>query len=304
MDPPPTSPATVAGAPAQRSAPALGLAIAFGGAALYTLATICATLSYAEGANPATVIWLRFLFASLTLGLMIVVLRRSFRVERRARPALLGTALGMMGMTNGYMTAIAFIPIELAVLIFYTFPLLVGAVEARLERRSVGAFGLLLYLLAFGGLALALGPSFADLDWRGLALAALASASGVVTLLCSRSVVRQLEPMAIAFHANLLGFAVMCAILPALSELATPATAFGWTTLVLACSIFIVGFFCQILAVRLARAGPVAMMYNLEPALTVVIAWSLLGADFSLAQAVGVLLVLIALVLAPRAMAR
>ena len=319
MDPRPTSDQTsgpaspvprvpaAEGAPAAHAAPRsefFGLALAFLSAGLYAVGTVCAALTYDAGARPSTIVWLRFLFAAVALALLSRAMGRPLRVARRHWRGLLGTALGLLGITNGYLTSVAYIPIELAVLIFYTFPLLVGTAEALMEGRRIGLFAVLCYLLAFGGLALSLGPSFADLDWRGIALASLASASSVLALLASRAVAREAEPLAVACLANVFGFAAMSVFVPFATGIALPSGLYGWSTMTIACTVFIGAFALQIVSVRFAGAGPVAMMYNFEPALTVLIAWTFLGAMFEVTEALGVALILIALFAAPRAWRR
>ena len=274
---------------------------ALASAALYAVTTIAAALTYDEGTNPATLIWVRFGFSAAALWLAARLLRRRLSIPRHQWPAFLGTGFGVMGMTNGYLTSVAFIPIELAVIIFYSFPLLVGLAEAALQRRRLSALGLLCYLGAFGGLFLALGPSFDSLDWRGIALASLAAVSGVVTFLSSRRLAQSVEPLAVACWVNLLGIAVGGSVLLAVGDFSLPAGEAGWLGLAVACCAFVAAFALQVLSLRFAAAGPVAMMYNFEPALTVLVAWLLLGAVLTPGQGAGVALILGALFVAPLA---
>lgn len=279
----------------------LGLACALASAALYAATTVAAALSYDEGTNPATLILIRFAFSAAALALAARLLRRRLAIPRHQWPTFLGTGFGVMGMTQGYLTSVAFIPIELAVIIFYSFPLLVGLAEAVQQRRRMAPLGLLCYLGAFGGLFLALGPSFDTLDWRGVALAALAAVSGVVTFLCSRRLAQSVEPLAVACWVNLLGILVGGLVLLLLGRFALPAAAAGWLALAVACAAFVAAFALQVLSLRFAAAGPVAMMYNFEPALTVLVAWLLLGASLAPAQGLGIALILGALFAVPLA---
>ena len=282
----------------QRSTLLFGLACAFISASLYAIATLSAALAYDAGSNPATVIWIRFLFSSLTLFLVAAALRRPLRPARRDWPALLGIALGAFGTTNGYLTSVAFIPVSLAVLIFYTFPLLVGIAEPLLERRPIGARMLTCSVLAFGGLALALGPSFETLDWRGILLAAVASASGLIAFLSTRRLSARADSIGSSAITLALCFLAMCLVLPLTSRFALPTGTLGWLGLAAAAVLFMAAYFLQLLALRLAPAGPVALIFNVEPALTVVLAWLILSTTLSLLQALGVGLVIAALVAA------
>jgi drug/metabolite transporter (DMT)-like permease len=288
----------LAPASGQRSTLLLGLLCALLSATLYAVATLSAALAYEAGSNPATVIWIRFLFSSLTLFLVAAALRRPLLPARRDWPALLGIALGAFGTTNGYLTSVAFIPVSLAVLIFYTYPLVVGIAEPLLERRPIGARMLLCALVAFAGLALALGPSFDTLDWRGIVLAAVASASALTAFLFTRKLSAQADSIGSSAITLALCFLGMCLVLPLTSSFSLPTQTPGWFGLAAAAGLFMAAYFLQLLALRLAPAGPVALVFNVEPALTVMLAWLLFSTELSLLQVLGVALVIAALVAA------
>lgn len=287
-----------ADASGQRSTLLLGLGCALLAATLYAVATLSAALAYDGGSNPATVIWVRFLFSSVTLFLVALALKRPLRPARRDWPALLGIALGAFGTTNGYLTSVAFIPVSLAVLIFYTFPLLVGIAQPLIDRRPIGARMLACAVLAFVGLALALGPSFETLDWRGIVLAGVASVSGLVAFLTTRRLSPQADSIGSSAITLALCFLAMCLLLPLTSSLALPSGTVGWLGLAAAAVLFMVAYFLQLMSLRLAPPGPVALIFNVEPALTVVLAWLILSTTLSLLQALGVTLVVAALVAA------
>ena len=283
---------------AARSTVTLGLLAALFSACLYAVATLSAALAYDAGSNPATVIWIRFLFSSTTLFLVALALRRRLRPARRDWLPLVGVALGAFGTTNGYLTSVAFIPVSLAVLIFYTFPLVVGIAEPLIQRRRVGARVLLCSLVAFAGLALALGPSFDSLDWRGILLAAVASGAALIAFLATGKLSPQADSIgssALTLFACFLG---MCLVLPLTSSFSLPQATIGWLGLAAAAVLFMAAYFLQLLALRLAPAGPVALIFNVEPALTVVLAWLILSTSLNLVQAIGVALVIAALVAA------
>ncbi len=296
----------------------LGLCLALCSAGLYAVTTIAAAMAYGEGTNPATLIWLRFAISAAALALTARLLGRSLTIPRAQWPTFLCTAFGVMGMTNGYLTSVAFIPIELAVIIFYSFPLLVGIAEAMLERRRLAPLGLVCYLAAFGGLLLALGPRFDSLDWRGIALASLAAVSGVVTFLSSRRLARSIEPLAVACGVNLLGIVVGALVLLLTSELVLPdrragaRLAMGIAYVARSISSLRAAFRLfrssrpPVLSLRFATAAglPVAIdgaVPRFEPALTVLAAWQFLGASHSGGQGLGVALILGALFAAPLA---
>src|SRR3546814_12772606 len=73
------------------------------------------------------------------------------------------------------MGSIFYIPASLAVLIFYTFPLLVAVGARWTEGEPVGGTKLVGLAVAFAGLAIAPGVELGDLDTSGIVLAGRAA---------------------------------------------------------------------------------------------------------------------------------
>jgi drug/metabolite transporter (DMT)-like permease len=155
-------------------------------------------------------------------------------------------------------------------------------------------------VVAFGGLALALGPSFDTLDWRGIVLAAVASVAGLIAFLSTRKLSAQADSIGSSAVTLALCFLGMCLVLPLTSSFSLPTETLGWFGLAAAAGLFMAAYFLQLLALRLAPAGAVALVFNVEPALTVVLAWLIFSTALSLLQALGVGLVLAALMMAAR----
>jgi drug/metabolite transporter (DMT)-like permease len=108
-------------------------------------------------------------------------------------------AVFMIVWGYGYMASIAYIPVSLAALLFFTFPLLVGVFAAIAGQERMTILKTVALVVAFAGLALALGPSWASLDWRGVALALTASVVGALAYLFLTPVFRQYDLMAVSF---------------------------------------------------------------------------------------------------------
>ena len=156
---------------------AMGRLLGLLAAIVLGLNTTFARLAYDAGSNPVTVLGSRFLACTLAIGIAVVLLGRPTVIPRGSRlPMLSVTAIWFIGPTC-YLWSVVFLPVGLAALLFYTFPLIVAAIShfqegARLGPMRVGAF-----LLAFTGLVIALSPSLSELDWRGITLAFLAAVS-------------------------------------------------------------------------------------------------------------------------------
>ena len=153
--------------------PSRGYLLALGAAAALGGTTPFARLAYDAGTSPLTLLAVRFLAAVLLFAVLLGVLRRSFPAMRKDLPSLLLAGMALTGLTLGYLLSIAYIPVSLAALLLYTYPLMVAAVAPFIEGRRLSSSESLAFIAAFTGLAAALGPDLAELV-ASINLAALA----------------------------------------------------------------------------------------------------------------------------------
>jgi drug/metabolite transporter (DMT)-like permease len=244
---------------------------------------------------------LRTLLAATLLGAVVAVSGAGFRVPRAARAAFAGQALATLAISVSYLMAVEYIPVGLAVIIFFTFPVLITLAAPLVEGHRPATASLVAAGLAFAGLALAIGPRFDGLDPRGLALAAIAALGAVVQFFTGRMLARHMQPSQFGALVHLL-------ILPALLALALSLHggslalmgAQGWG-LVLAGALSLLyglGYMMHMRALSAAPASVVAPFFNLEPVVGLSIAALALGERLALLQYVGGGLVLAALLVA------
>ncbi|GAB5469524.1 MAG: DMT family transporter [Rhodospirillales bacterium] len=275
----------------------LGLAMAAGAACCFGLTAVQAGISYEEGNEPIALVIARFL-AVVVLTYPLALLRGiDLALPLRSWGLMVGMAAGSLGIAFGYMTAIDHLPVSLAVLIFYTFPLLVTLAESLLRRRVPSTRLLIALPVGLLGLALALGAHFEGLNLYGVALGVLAALSAIPLFLCARVLAQRHDGVTLTAHCNLLGLLVAVALVAGHDEVTLPGTTLGWATTVGACLAFVAAFLLQMAAVARVTAGRVAMMSNAEPLLTILIAWAFLGQALGGVQWLGVALILGALFL-------
>lgn len=270
---------------------ALIAAIFFGGI------TTFARLAYEGGSNPYTVVLVRFVFGVIFVAVAVVILRQSFRLPRHMWPAVLGVSIGWFAATVGHLSSVLFIPVSLAVLIFYTFPLMVAAAAHFIYGEQLGLLKVLAFLIAFIGLALALGPSSDTLDWRGVVLVVFGAMGSAATLLLSRRLSRSLGPFTLTFYVNVVNTILIVGVISVMGDIAWPYTASGWVGVTGGTLCFVIAILVMFAAV--ARVGPAttAMILNVEPLIAIIAAAVLLGERLTAVQLVGGALVFAALVL-------
>jgi len=279
--------------PAER----LGLSMAAASAACYALSAVMAGLAFSEGNEPGTLVTGRFLTALLLAYPLVLWRGRPLALPAGALLLVAGVVAGSLGTAGGYMAAIRHMPVSLAVLVFYTYPLVVTIGECVLQRRPPGLRLVVALLLGFVGLGLALGADLSALTLAGFGYGLLASASCTLLFLCGRRLTAPHATLALFAHVNLACFVLMLSIVLAQGALVLPVSLTGWGGLLASCLAFAAAFLLQLQAVKRAPPEPAALIYNAEPLITILVAWLFLGQLLSGLQWLGVGLVLTALFL-------
>jgi drug/metabolite transporter (DMT)-like permease len=267
---------------------ALACAVSFGVAPAMT------RLAYMAGADVFTISTVRFVAGVVGVAGLILVARSAMRLSPRANWGALGLGLISSATSLGYMGAIFYIPASLAVLIFYTFPLFVAVGARWSEGEPLTLTKIVGLLVAFIGLAIALGVTFDGLDPVGVALAGMAAVGAAVHVLAVSPVARwaggqtlpvSLRSMAVAMVVNL-------GLLAAQGGPAWPTGMAGWLGFAGATVFFTFGV--TLMYATVSRLGPVttSVLLNLEPLVAIVTAVLLLGEPFGPQQSLGAALVL------------
>ena len=275
-----------------------GLILAAVASSSFGIVITLTRFAYNGGVSPGAAMEIRYLLAIVVMSTILLARGRSLRPPPALYGPLFRVAVTNMGVTIGYMTSILFIPVSLATVVFYTYPLMVVAVAPmvhgqRLGWRQFGAFG-----LAFAGLALALGPSIEGLDWRGVVLALMAAVSATTVFMISPRVVHSYHALGVTLYSNLIGACIISLFLPILGGFVLPETSAGWLGLSGLCIFYVVAILSMFAALLAAGAVPTSLIFNLEPVVAIVAAAILLGERLMPVQMGGVALVVAALMLA------
>lgn len=266
----------------------------------YSISLVSAGLSFRAGADPATVVTIRGVIGLLIGILMVRFLHSTLKLQANAITPLILMTLGMTGINYGYMGAIVYIPISLATLIFYMFPMAVLVVSSLSARRMPGAFSCLAFLIAFAGLALALGSSSADLDWRGVGLALVATAGGTLMFFYGAKVAARAGIALFTIYSQAAIASLGIVVMLALDGPNLPTGTTGSYALIGVCAGYMIGVTLQFYAVRLIDPALAALVFNVEPVVTISLSALLLGDLLSVTQYIGGAFVIGGVLLATR----
>ena len=290
----------------ERSAPSKALSLAaFATLLLIALLMganhVAARVAFDHGVDVTTAVAVRSVVTALVVGTLVVVQRVPVALtprQRRFLPAI-GVVVGVQSVC--LYSAVARLPVALALLAFNTYPLWT-ALWARVfyahrpERRVVVAMPVMLFGLALAldvlGAASGLG---AALQWHrigaGVAFALTAAATfGFALVLTQHEAgtldgrIRTASTMAIVAVLALGGVAWQ-------GGFRLPDAHAGWWGLALLTLLYGTGI--TILFTVLPRLGVVgnAAIMNVEPVFALVLAWAILGQAIAASQVAGALLV-------------
>jgi len=280
----------------------LGIGCALAAASIYGLVPNFVRGAFENGIPPVEATFFRTSVIAIVFALIAVVQGDSFRIPRAAIGAFAGQAIATLVISVSYLASVQFIPIGLAVIIFFTFPVLIMLASPLVEGKFPGFWRIIIAILAFGGLVVAIGPSFGDLDIRGIGLATLAALAGVIQFFTGRSISRYLTPAVFGslVHIIIWPATLLVALFVGGGTLQMMGggarTTMGLYFLFGVAAVYVAAYMLQMSSLRFAPASAVAPFYNLEPIVTTICAGLLFGERLTFNQYAGGGIVLAALV--------
>lgn len=273
----------------------MGISLALGSAAAFGTNIVSAQLAAQAGlSGPLLVFYRVFLMLALVCGAALLW-RSSLAIPAGQRRAVLLFGLTSALVGSAYLSSVAFLPVTVAAVVFYTFPVLIVLAEPLVTQARFSPDRLVVALVAFLGVALVVGPDLHGLDPRGLALALIASVMAAAQFFtASASNGTPLIPK--LFWSHLLILPVTAIILLVTGGFLSPG-ALLLAPLAVAVTIggYLVGFLLQVMALMRVAPGAAGLAFCAEPVFAVVIAASVLGERVGALQYAGGALVLAAI---------
>ncbi|MBK9603149.1 MAG: DMT family transporter [Anaerolineales bacterium] len=272
--------------------------IAISAASFGTLA-IFGRYAYNDGMNIYTVLFLRF-GISASFMTVILLLRKEHFPRGRILAQLIGMgALGYVGQSFMYLTAINYASAGLVALLLYLYPFFVAILSTIFLHEKVTRIKIIALLLALFGTALTVGPVSGQLI--GALMAITAAIIYSIYIIVGTNVMKHVT----AVQSSTVIFASAGAVyglLTLVNGAQFPATNSGWLAML---GIIIVSTIIPVVTflAGLERIGPTnaAMLSTLEPIVTVLLAAWLFGDKLLPIVMIGGGLILVAVILLTRA---
>ena len=280
-----------------------GITLAAAAALMLAINDVSVPFSYARGFSPPTVALARFAFLFASLVILLPLLGLGYRLSKAHMRHALGSGVAMAIATLGLLGSFAYIPLSLAVVILYTFPLLTVLLECAHARRLPGIVEFACLIAALAGIGIAVGFNDVAIAPVGILLAGIASLGFAVSIFWNSIKLRTADGTIVTFYIAIAGVATTALYLAATNNFSvTVQPGFSaWLPLLVTCFFFTLSFLAMFKAVEFAGGAPTAMLLNLEPVFAIGLAALLLGEDLTLPRILGSTLVIGAVVVSEMA---
>ncbi len=274
----------------------LGIALALVAAAGYALANTSASVAAHGGSNALTLAAFRFLMPTALLIVWVRVAAISFALPRReiVTAVVLGAVTGLYNWA--LLRSFSEIPLGLAVLIFYLFPLLAAVIVACLGWERIGWRTAVAIVLALAGLALALDIRGSNLNVKGVTLAFLAALGLAMVIAISGRMLRATDARPLTLYMAATAGALLLALSALTGDFQLPQTNLGWTGFAMAAVLY--GFAMILFFIALSMIGTVrvSVFSYADPVISAALGVVVLGEVLRPVQLLGIAIVILALV--------
>jgi drug/metabolite transporter (DMT)-like permease len=254
---------------------AIGVTFIVISAASFGTLAIFGRYAYASGLDTFTLLFLRFTFSALLMAILLIMRGEPLpRGGTLLRLAGMG-ALGYVGQSYCYLSAIKYASAGLVALLLYLYPTFVAILSAIFLKERLQRFKLVALGLATLGAALTVNPQGGH--WSGVALALCAAAIYSVYIIVGTGPMRQVS----ALQSSMVIFAaagMVFGVLTAINGAHFPVSSTGWLAVaavtLIATVIPVVTFLAGL---KLIGPTDASMLSILEPVVTVLLAALLFG---------------------------
>ncbi len=262
----------------------------------FSIADVLLKVVFASGMDVLSLASLRGVLVVAFFAVWLRLAPPARRHSKRERWIALAIGLGFSVTMFGLLQSVALLPVSIAILAYFVYPLLTGLAGAATGIDRVGWRALAAALTAFIGLGMMLGFHLEDLAPLGLASAFIAAIARVVTLLATRAWLFQADARLTTWYSMVPSTGVYLIAIAFIGSFSAPASAGGWVAFL---GVTITTTLSTLMIyISTNRIGPfrTALIMNLEPLLTALLSMALLGETMSPIQGAGAALMIASLV--------
>jgi len=269
-----------------------GLALALLAGVFLGSAVAVARFAYDGGASGIVVASVRSILMTALMAGLLLLNGRSLALPRKLVPLALFNGLLMSAMTYGNIGAVEFISVGLAALLFFTFPVIIAVIVTVLRIEPTSPLKLFSIVFAFVGLAMMLGSSVGDSDWRGVVFSLVAAFATAINAVLVARFFREINVFLMTFHFSWTALTVLVLIGIFLADVRFPVTAGGWGGVFGVAALQASAMPMYLYSISRIGALKSGMATNVQPLVSIGEAWVLFDEILGALQALGGVLVL------------
>jgi probable blue pigment (indigoidine) exporter len=261
----------------------------------FSATDILLKVAYASGMDVLTLASLRSVLAAVFFWGWLRIVRPVRWHTARERTIALGLGVLFALSVVGLLEAISLLPVSIAVLAYFIYPLLTGIAAALTGVERLGARALLTATVAFLGLALMLGHGLSELSVFGLACAFGAALCRVASLLVTRAYLATTDARVTTWYSMVASAMMFVAASLTAWVWNVPHSAWGWAAFL---GVTITSTLSTLLIyISTNTVGPfrTALALNLEPLVTLIASMALLEEVLAPVQMLGAAMMIAAL---------
>lgn len=284
--------------PSQSFSRHIAILILLGVGCTFASAHIAARIAFDNNTGLLTAVLFRSGLSLTLLGVIALWFRQSLRISWRLTPWQLALGLLIAIQSISIYSAVARVPVGIALLVVNTFPVQLALITWALGGKRPSRSTSILMGVILIGLLLALDiPSLLQSDisnmqqWGiGIGFALLAAFSFAIGLWVIEHKIKAINGITRSFY-TMLAVLIICAVAGYLGVmpggLTLPANALGWGMLLLLASLYALGFITLFILTPRLNLGQNAPAMNMEPIASLFLGWVILGQHLSPIQIVG-----------------
>ena len=256
---------------------------------------------YEARINTKSVLFYRFLLAAFFLGGLMFIQNKSFRVTRKELGILAGLGILFAASSLTLFLSFHYMDAGIASTILFVYTVIVTVIMAIFFKEKTSLITVSSILLAIGGIGLLYkGNNGSVLNATGVSLVMLSSLSYALYIVAVNKSSLRMSSIKLTFYVLL--FCTLTIIVQSFfdsnNHLQLLTTSSIWMfAIMLALVPTIISLVFMVIAVRQIGSTPTAIMGALEPLTAVVIGITIFNEIFTLRLAVGIMMILIAVIL-------
>ncbi len=264
---------------------------------------ILAKLAYSQGANPYSVLFLRFLFASIML--LYYLLKKGISLKLDKTTFLWIILLGVFGYsaTSGFLfVSYNYISVGLATMIMYTYPIIVTFFSTFIYKEKIYLQKIIALSLSVLGVYVLIGVGKEVFSFKGISFALMSAIFySIYVLGASSGKLKQVNSYVMTFYLSISASATMLLLGLKNSSITLSISFYGIVCIMLLAFIStVVALMAFLEGVRLIGPSNASILSTLEPIVSLVLGWIILKEAISISTALGSLLILSSIIILTR----